>query len=165
MQEGNTKLLKSNKVSYSNSELGTLRAGTARIIIDVVAYFTPDVIFQLRSTELSFATLLGSRKTCGSPLPSNSDKRGTWVPLTPKIRRWTFWSKFDRSNFVPILKGPNYNFLRFANNYIAISWERFDTERNVSDPILVGFSINYRLYLRKNILWSVISLFEIILSL
>ncbi|KAL2717471.1 hypothetical protein V1478_013171 [Vespula squamosa] len=77
MQEGNTKLLKSNKVSYGNSELGTLRAGTARIIIDVVAYFTPDVIFQLRSTELSFATLLGSRKTCGSPLPSNSDKRGT----------------------------------------------------------------------------------------
>ncbi|KAF7408546.1 hypothetical protein HZH66_003083 [Vespula vulgaris] len=77
LQEGNTKLLKSNKVSYGNSELGTLRAGTARIIIDVVAYFTPDVIFQLPSTELSFATLLGSRKTCGSPLPSNSDKRGT----------------------------------------------------------------------------------------
>lgn len=57
MQEGNTKLLKSNKVSYGNSELGTLRAATARIIIDVVAYFTPDVIFQLPSTELSLATL------------------------------------------------------------------------------------------------------------
>lgn len=57
VQEGNTKLLKSNKVSYGNSELGTLRAATARIIIDVVAYFTPDVIFQLPSTELSLATL------------------------------------------------------------------------------------------------------------